>query len=883
MSRVNIVGLDGQPYNIEDTELDQALSQGYKLAQTEDYKKESALQEVGKDPAGDIKATAAAALRGLTMGVSDVVMTRFGTGSEPADPRSNYARPGTIDPEYLDALRKVHPTLSAAGEIGGLVAGGIGPVGRVADALIGAGTEASLAVKAAESLLPSRGVGALGASISQGVESSALSWLTGGGDVALRGAGLAQRALAKSAGLAVSGAVEGSLIGVGQAITENALGDPRDAGELLAAYVGPDAAIGGVAGGLFGVAGGLGGAAFARLTRRAEEGVADAIGTRAPAVVREQTFKSLGLRESQVRGLGEKKVGAALDTLLDPEVLGDGAPIVKAGADTPEILDRLKGAVSKAGQTVDAVIAGLDDVATKLDSMGGQASGLPAVRQTGMVPEGAELSPNRLIEGHVASEAELGIKRAPSMLDPANDLPNKQRIIDQVTQLAETEYKGKRPYKAAYKELQQIAQDLARDDQPFFSFREAQGQKVAYGSAFEGFARRGSKEDAWRKVYFLFSNEIENAAERSLNKIGAPEVLDIYKNAKATYYALKDVTDVAEGALADAGNAYIREITQQGKQFAKGLTWRMIYSGRSVASATSSSAAATGIRAAWNGIGDFIKPSRVANYANDAAKLRQIQLKFETFNKAVESKVDTLLKSQQFNLKQPAATGILRELMDDKNDDAAFDKYRHHVSMLMANPQKLAEQIAMSTDGLDGAAPNVAASFAETSARALAAISNAMPVPFNDQTLQPTLKEFQPASTDLAKFKTVVAAALKPASIFDDLASGILTPDAVDTVAAVYPALLDRWKTMIQAKVSAHPELISYNLRVQLWTLFGLPVDPTFEQDFVQRSQLAWAPSPEAQEKVRGSPPRLDPDDTRKLFEKKGFETTSQRIEGGVG
>lgn len=157
---------------------------------------------------GELKAAAAGAARGLTFGLSDQALTKS----------------GLVEPETLKGLEETNPVASIGGEIAGAVApmfaGNIGGIANLPAtvAKLGTGTAAAVTkvLPAAESL--------------------------------------AGRIAAKSAASAAGFAAEGAVYGLGQSISEDALGDSNLASEKTLANIGFSAAL---MGGLGGVGGAL--------------------------------------------------------------------------------------------------------------------------------------------------------------------------------------------------------------------------------------------------------------------------------------------------------------------------------------------------------------------------------------------------------------------------------------------------------------------------------------------------------------------------------------------------------------------------------------------------------------------------------------------------
>lgn len=156
---------------------------------------------------GELKALAAGAARGLTFGLSDQALTRLGIAS----------------PQTLKGLQEENPIASIAGEVVGTVA----PLAAGPGVLNLPGTAAK---------------------IGRGVEAATLATLPKATTLAGR---MATRGASAGAGLAA----ESALYGLGQSISENALGDHDLISEKTLANIGLAAAMGGGFGAIVGAAG----------------------------------------------------------------------------------------------------------------------------------------------------------------------------------------------------------------------------------------------------------------------------------------------------------------------------------------------------------------------------------------------------------------------------------------------------------------------------------------------------------------------------------------------------------------------------------------------------------------------------------------------------
>lgn len=212
---VAVISPDGRPGVVPAEKASEAFQAGYRL----ETQKEVLLREQG-DTTGEVKAFAEGAGRGLTFGLSDLALTKT----------------GLVEPKLMEARREANPVAAIGGEV--------------------AGTAASL-------LIP--GGGALGAA-------GKLGRVAEGAVARVAGEGLAGRLVAKATG----GALEGSLFGMGSAVSESALGDTDLTAEKLLAGAGVGAVVGGGLGALGGLAAEGLGAAKGKLNALAKEKVAQA-------------------------------------------------------------------------------------------------------------------------------------------------------------------------------------------------------------------------------------------------------------------------------------------------------------------------------------------------------------------------------------------------------------------------------------------------------------------------------------------------------------------------------------------------------------------------------------------------------------------------------
>jgi hypothetical protein len=332
--RIPVVNPEGEIVTLPGDQVRDAIALGYSMptgAQQDELRKR---QEYGTGLGTEVRAGLEGAARGLTFGLSDVAARALGA-----------------DAEGLAERKARNPYAATGGELAGIGAGLLAPVGLFGAGVRGAAAAGEFATQAA-----GRGLAALGAE---------------------EATGLAARALTKGAQHAAGSAVEGALYGAGQGISEAALGDPTDAAQKILAHATAGALLGGVLGGGAGVVGAVG--------RRTLE----AMGVVAP--------KASAVAEAALEG------GAVESTAADAAAAGaaagaEGAPTITQQILRSSVGQKAKGVVAKVG----SVVSGADEAALKelidFDSAQGQA-----LRKAAFADQAVDDQAVRTLTKHIAT------------------------------------------------------------------------------------------------------------------------------------------------------------------------------------------------------------------------------------------------------------------------------------------------------------------------------------------------------------------------------------------------------------------------------------------------------------------------------------------------
>jgi hypothetical protein len=97
--------------------------------------------------------------------------------------------------------------------------------------------------------------------------------------------------------------------------------------------------------------------------------------------------------------------------------------------------------------------------------------------------------------------------------------------------------------------------------------------------------------------------------------------------------------------------------------------------------------------------------------------------------------------------------------------------------------------------------------------------------------------KWKPSKTELAQFARINRAAMDPGSFLDDFKAGRVTKEAVETVRDLYPEIYAQVTNELIGRMGELQKL-PYAERLQLSTLFDVPLDATMEPAFLASVQM---------------------------------------------
>ncbi len=188
-------------------------------------------------------------------------------------------------------------------------------------------------------------------------------------------------------------------------------------------------------------------------------------------------------------------------------------------------------------------------------------------------------------------------------------------------------------------------------------------------------------------------------------------------------------------------------------------------------------------------------------------------------------------------IKRAAISSIAGSMSKQKKD---FPK-QVEILAKYQDPHQAADIIASKTANLSRA-PQVAAALGQKSLETANFLYNKLPQdPLAGFALPGVDSKWQPSDAELSKFNRYVAAAENPLSVVENVASGTVSPEEVETLKVLHPTVYEKLQTSILTAITEKGQNVSYQKRILLGTLFDVPTDISLRPDFMGKMQQLYA------------------------------------------
>jgi len=896
-AKLNLVNPNtGQVQSFDGADVLGVLDEGWGVETSQARDERKTREKYGEGIGAEAAAAGLGALRGASLGLSDVAISEIG------GPDANKA---------LRRYREFNPTATLGGEI----------AGAVMPALLGG---VGGAVGTAARFTPAGSIARLGLATERGVATA----------LAGRGAGAAGAILRGMVPLAAGSAVEGALYGGGEAVTEAVLGDPEMTAEQFLTHVGVGALLGGGAGGTLGL-GGLAAKGAIRAAGAGARGTGRAIESIYERATGNKAAPGLGKMWSKVSGVAS----GADDETLEAFFAGGrkGKELRQKAVQAETVLDdhaqdlreaydrfllhsrRVQGEAIGANKLKNierVIIRGnedlvsasalyqIDDVARQLDEMLEEGAGAWATTGLKTMRKSIDAYKGRIfgmIKGKTPDNAEINF-----MLDNLKRDIGARRVrlkrggseykTKETRKRFDDMYEGLRRHlenEELYGEAAKIQADVNYGWVQYLSNNNYRNNfAVKMGS--EGF------EDVWKandQKFRTFVRDLEHVetndhiylksqmetGEDLLGKIDdnynlSPERMDdVIKARKAASDVLKTLDSAEVDVIA------INQLRTIEKMAAS--------SGFSAATGAVGGGLVGGLGGAivGGGVGALLRPGQTIRQLATLERITggvtpKIKAATSSFIKNAARRAQGAARVTGKAARRSAAPisvnsvsfGEPKRRRAERSVATAYLERLDELAEMVATPEAAGQRLTDALLPIEDVAPNLAAAIAGKTARAMRFLYERAPRPPPSVTDSLVPRYWRPAAPDIARWERYLQAVEDPMSSLDHLRSGTLSREEVETLREVYPWIYGAISENLHESLAELRTELPHRERLQLSTFFGVPVDETMTPDFLRLAQATHVSeqTPQGVGLARPAPPRKV---ESKMPEQ--YQTSAQRLE----
>lgn len=259
--------------------------------------------------------------------------------------------------------------------------------------------------------------------------------------------------------------------------------------------------------------------------------------------------------------------------------------------------------------------------------------------------------------------------------------------------------------------------------------------------------------------------------------------------------------------------------------------------------------------------------------AKDAPKTVALS-KLHTFLKKTENTIKSG-SSAIFDARVPRAGAMIApQLLDEKE----YHKFMEKVNRTVGDPMNTHSMLENSSRGIQPYAPNTTFAVQRKVITAAAFLQAKAPKPLSSKVLSP---QYKPSKSELSKFNRYYETVKKPTGVLKKIKTGMVLPEDMETLKAVYPQLLEAMQGAVMEQLAQHladGKDLPYRTKLGLSVFLEQPLVSSLEQQSIAMNQTTFA-APSMQKEAGGIKP------TAGAMQKMGvsgrFETGLKRISAG--
>lgn len=158
---------------------------------------------------------------------------------------------------------------------------------------------------------------------------------------------------------------------------------------------------------------------------------------------------------------------------------------------------------------------------------------------------------------------------------------------------------------------------------------------------------------------------------------------------------------------------------------------------------------------------------------------------------------------------------------------------------LQNNPEKMMQVLQDATANIFGHDPPLAQSLQTFSAAATSFLASKLPPTFPPSVLD---EKYDPSASEVSRFERYYNVVEDPVSVFAQVKHGSLSPEAIETLGAVYPKLYHQMKLSLINEMSGHKK-IPFKTRQQVSFFLGQPINSSLSPQSILTNQQVFLQS----------------------------------------
>jgi hypothetical protein len=474
-------------------------------------------------------------------------------------------------------------------------------------------------------------------------------------------------------------------------------------------------------------------------------------------------------------------------------------------------------------------------------------------QDTGIEEAGEILRKNKIIEKFDTQEnileklntkinehgGELGAIRdnldnlATSSEESAKFIPKRSEIIESLKKELPELYKNPRLNASKIRAIEDSILDISEGGTEHVSYSEIADLANVFNdkAGFEKATNTGLS-DIYKGIRSKIVKYSDDLADKLTKSHGEDELFSRFKELKKEYGVFKTSRDGIQDSIH-------RGISNK----KLGLTDTITGVGAIGAGvATGGVVAPLAIIGAKKGLEKYGSPiaSDLASSTSKALRKSALTIEANAASKGILgniSKTKSLLDSKESVIRPVAVKTGLDWLKSSQEEDKQFNENFEKVNDLYQNIDKVTNDLSKESEALnDFDVPELPAQYTAHTANAIAYAHNAIPKkPIENPMFKS--RPWKPSKTEVREFNAKIAAIDNPFIIYDQFHSGFIDRASLDAVKNVYPSIFGHIQKEFYDQLSERPRDFSYQTKLMLANLLGVPMDNSVDPTSIQYYQ----------------------------------------------